>query len=143
MKIQSHEKKNLKAEIIEEDVKREASLAGNVSKRRMTAKVPNSSTHMNDVFLSNNAQKKKDEVRKMTLEKRKQYGKMIQKQVLKMHKKKTITDEKPTIPENQSSQGSKNFSSKKRTPDVIMTVITSFLFIGQSNSTCSTPKVSR
>jgi len=44
---------------------------------------------INDVFLSNKAQKQRKEIRKMALEKRLKYGQMIQKQVLKMHKKKT------------------------------------------------------
>lgn len=48
-----------------------------------------SPTSIDDVFLSNNAQKQKREIRKMAYEKRLQYGQMIQKQVLKMHKKKT------------------------------------------------------
>ena len=41
-----------------------------------------------DPFSSHFIKKEKNEIRKMALEKRKKYGQMIQKQVLKMHKKK-------------------------------------------------------
>lgn len=69
-------------------------------------KFTNSTTNIDDIFLSGTAHKQKDEVRKMALEKRKQYGQMIQKQVLKMHRKKTQDENPEAI--TRYSQGSKN-----------------------------------
>jgi hypothetical protein len=56
----------------------------------------------------------------MALAKRKQYGQMIQKQVLKMHKKKT-QDENPEVI-TRYSQGSKNekVSMQKENPFVVI-----------------------
>lgn len=52
----------------------------------------------------------------MALEKRKQYGQMIQKQVLKMHKKKAKGDDEQ-IPVTRYSQGSKGAQFSEGTPD--------------------------
>jgi hypothetical protein len=85
-----------------------------------TKKFTNSTINIDDVFLSGRAHKQKDEVRKMALAKRKQYGQMIQKQVLKMHKKKT-QDENPEVI-TRYSQGSKNekVSMQKENPFVVI-----------------------
>lgn len=57
------------------------------SSRSRTSKM--SLSNVNDIFISGRVQKEKAEMKKIALEKRKKYGKMIQKQVLKMHRKKT------------------------------------------------------
>jgi hypothetical protein len=56
----------------------------------------------------------------MALEKRKQYGQMIQKQVLKMHKKKTQDENPEAI--TRYSQGSKNEKvfAKKDNPFLVI-----------------------
>lgn len=102
-----------KKELIREESKAEYNVKGSSAGLKKPPKDNTSSTKnfpyvtpsSNDGFLSNHAQKRKAEVRKMALEKRKQYGKLIQKQVLKMHKKKTQPEDQASST-NRYSQGS-------------------------------------
>jgi tRNA isopentenyl-2-thiomethyl-A-37 hydroxylase MiaE len=116
-------------DVIEEESKFEVnhvySIKGGIKKKNLKEtneikKYVHSNTNIHDTFLSNNAQKRKDEIRKMTLFKRKEYGKMIQKQVLKMHKKKTLEEKQVVV--NRYSQGSENVRMSKKTPDSLYTV---------------------
>lgn len=63
-----------------------------------------------------------NQIRKLALEKRKQYGQMIQKQVLKMHRKKVGVEAKPPLPVTRYSQGSKNVKSDKAPSDSLFSV---------------------
>ena len=62
--------------------------SGPIQKRKTVREPKFSSSSIDEVFISGRVQKQKAEIKKMAWEKRKQYGKLIQKQVLKMHKKK-------------------------------------------------------
>ncbi|CAI2369880.1 unnamed protein product [Moneuplotes crassus] len=70
---------------------------------------------INDVFVSGIVQKEKQEMRKIALQKRKQYGKMIQKQVLRMYKKKNQDDDS-----GQKQRFSQCSKSSQKTPEDVL-----------------------
>lgn len=79
---------------------------GSINKKKTVKEPKYSSSTIDEVFVSGRVQKQKAEIKKMALEKRKQYGRLIQKQVLKMHKKKNQGEEEQPV--QRLSQGSKH-----------------------------------
>lgn len=105
----SEEKKELK--LVEKRSEKKISEFKEEERKELTTRLKTSKisrSDMNDVFISGRVQKEKAELRKIALEKRKQYGQMIQKQVLKMYKKKNSDGIATQV--TRFSQGSKKES---------------------------------